>query len=453
MRDTKYALTNFMLYDYANVEEYLIKQAKKGWRLTKITNYYWKFQRAEPADVSCAVTYVPEASRFDPEPTREEQGLVDYCQEAGWKKAADWDQMQVFYHESPDAVPIETDEEMRFEIVKASMGKNTWAYWTIIALYTLLLGMDISDMIKSPVEYLASSHKMLTVLVLFYAVLLFVHMLGKYYYWVKKSGQSLENGGECIRFRKRKWMSWLQWGILVLILGSYVLFSESMTRNIWLVMMIGMILIFILTESLRKLLKRLRASKEVNKFLVATAYIVVYLMLAGGLTAAVIKFDLFTEKPAETYMASDWEWEIYKDEIPLKIEDLRETDYEHYSYEKEAEASLFLKKTECVQRSFPDGLEAYDLSYRILEVRLPGLYSWMFEETLEYLDRYDDENLYDYLEADAEPWNAEIVFRRCDSRSGKTNTWVIGVEQRIIILRTDWELTEEQIEIIAEKLY
>ena len=75
MRDVKYRLETFTLYDYRGVERHLEAMEAKGWRLEKTGNL-WKYRRTEPKKVHYAVTYVPEASEFNPAPTAGQENLA-----------------------------------------------------------------------------------------------------------------------------------------------------------------------------------------------------------------------------------------------------------------------------------------------------------------------------------------------------------------------------------------
>ena len=85
MREFKYQMSIYNLFDYTGVERHLEKMAAKGWRFTSIGNFFWVYRRTEPAKVKYSVTYVPEASQFDPEPLEKQKDIEAYCEEAGWK--------------------------------------------------------------------------------------------------------------------------------------------------------------------------------------------------------------------------------------------------------------------------------------------------------------------------------------------------------------------------------
>ncbi|MGN0335038.1 MAG: DUF2812 domain-containing protein [Lachnospiraceae bacterium] len=452
MRNVKYCINNYMLYDYVNVEKHLMKMAEKGWRLEKISRIFWKYRRAAPASVTYAITYLPEASRFDPDPTEEEMNLIAYCQEAGWEKIADWEQMQVFCNERETPVPIETDERIRLDIIKKSMGKSIWAYWLIIVLYFIPLGMKVSEVLKYPMQMLSENYNLFLIVLLLYLELQFGCVLAKYYYWVRMSEKSVNSGGACLHFSPQKCLKMLNWMMwLLLTVGMILLFNPGM-RGQFLIMLGGLMILYSLSGGLEKLLKYLKAPGELNKFMVIAFYAVLYIVMSGVLTSSFIKYRWFEKKPVSVYETAGWEWDIYADEIPLKIEDLVETDYGHYSYEKDTGESVFMKQEKYSQQSFPDGEEAYDLYYTVTDVKTAFLYDWMVDSNRKSNVRFYNENA-EYKEIDVPEWNADRVFRYFYSENMPGNWWMICVGNRIIELRADWDFTEEQIRIITEKLY
>ena len=125
MKSTKYCMENLFLYDYKHVEEHLSAMAAKGWRLESIGARLWKYRRAEPGKVRYAVTYIQDASQFNPGPTEGQESLAELCAAAGWEKVCDWFQMQIFSTEDLRAVPLETDEALRLQNIQRLMSKRT----------------------------------------------------------------------------------------------------------------------------------------------------------------------------------------------------------------------------------------------------------------------------------------------------------------------------------------
>ena len=128
MRKKKYCIAQFTFYDRTGIQVYLEKMAAKGWMLEKVTNFYWQFSRIEPKAIHFAVTYFPKASEFDPEPGEEQKELYAFCEAAGWKFIAQTAQLQIFYSEADNPVPVETDAGVELKNIHKSAKGNFVVY-------------------------------------------------------------------------------------------------------------------------------------------------------------------------------------------------------------------------------------------------------------------------------------------------------------------------------------
>ena len=124
MKNTKTTFMTFLPYDYQGIEEELKKQSQEGWHLTGIKKNTWTFQKCEPNQYRYCVTYVPDASIYNPEPTKHEITLDEFCEETGWIKAAESNYLQIYATEKEDILPIDTDEELKFQYIKKSIRKH-----------------------------------------------------------------------------------------------------------------------------------------------------------------------------------------------------------------------------------------------------------------------------------------------------------------------------------------
>ena len=96
MRQKKAIIPTFEFHDRTGIQKYLEKQAEKGWMLTQLGKYRWKFQRTEPRKLHFAVVYFPEADLFDPAPGEAEVTFREFCAHSGWILAGSNAQMQIF---------------------------------------------------------------------------------------------------------------------------------------------------------------------------------------------------------------------------------------------------------------------------------------------------------------------------------------------------------------------
>ena len=115
MKTTKKEMFLFSGWDRSGLEEHLARMAEKGWLVEKITSYCLIYRKIEPKKLTFCVCYYPKASSFAPGPTEDQETFYEFCQHAGWVLAAEWAQLQMFYNERENPVPIETDPVMELE--------------------------------------------------------------------------------------------------------------------------------------------------------------------------------------------------------------------------------------------------------------------------------------------------------------------------------------------------
>ena len=135
MKDKKRRFEIFSFLDYTGIAAHLSKMAEKGWMVESMTNFGWTYRRIEPKKLTFYVSYYPKASEFDPEPTEEQKIFHDFCEHTGWILAAVSAQMQIFYNERENPVPIETDPMLEVETIHAAAKKSYLpAYFVLLAV-------------------------------------------------------------------------------------------------------------------------------------------------------------------------------------------------------------------------------------------------------------------------------------------------------------------------------
>ena len=75
-------LYNFL--DRTRLTAHLSEMAARGWLLTSISSWSWKYRRTEPRKLKFAVTFFAGAGRFSPAPAPGLDTFRDYCAQAGW---------------------------------------------------------------------------------------------------------------------------------------------------------------------------------------------------------------------------------------------------------------------------------------------------------------------------------------------------------------------------------
>nr|WP_325213159.1 DUF2812 domain-containing protein [uncultured Oscillibacter sp.] len=464
MRDTKYRLNNFCLYDYRGVEEHLSAMAARGWRLEKAGLTFWKYRRAEPAQVRYAVTYSDSASWFNPGPTEQQQSLEELCGAAGWTKVCDWLQMQIFCTADPAAVPLETDEALRLEGIHRSMKKNFIP--TNLAALLLLLFVardfflalvtgDLYGMVRSNAVLFAAAISVP-------AVCLQIYLLSGYFLWRRRSRRSVEDGGPCLPAGKGyRRASLAQWGLITLFAAAYLLlelFGGGRGRALYFVLYMTLFyLLLFLVRRTTALLRRMKVSKAANMAWTLAVDVVLAFALVGGLTYTAIHFDWFSSGTGsgKTYEYRGETWDVSpRQDFLLTLAELTGEEYGHVSREVSSQGSLFVSERHYWESALlGDGPKSCFLSYTVYETKYPSLQESMLKDLLK------DDPLkfrgmtmftWRYLPDDPAPWGADAAYRRYIDED-PTDTWLLVWPGRAVGISFD-SPTEAQMSTAAAHL-
>lgn len=464
MEKYKYQLGTFSLFDYAGVERHLEKMAAKGWQFDSVT-YFWKYKKAEPASLKYSVTYIPEASDLDPEPLEKQKDIEAYCEEAGWKKVGNWLQMQIFCSENPDAVPIETDEELRLEVIRKSMNKNLLVSHGLLLLVFLMNMFTTFDTAKRNwAEFLSDSHRLWNAGLWIWGILILLIDIAFYLNWMHKAKKAVREGRSCPAAKGYRHWNRLSWcGLAVLVIGMFASYTSGM---VWFMLfyLAGILLIIFGVRKLQLKLKAEGVSKGGN--MAATTLLCVFLsvLLVGGFVAVVIGFDIrLTEKkePAGTILLNGREWKIYQDELPLYVEDFAELEYSDCSREAREKSSILASYGEYEEYLF-DGKEVTSVTvastYEVIDVKAKFLYKFLLDAYYEREFRYWDEEEKEHVEFRVvyENENGKVCRQYFDDGTDTALVaydWLVLTEDKIVSMHLFLDdLTEQQMEIILNKI-
>jgi len=465
MAKYKYQIGTFNLFDYSGVEHHLEKMAEKGWQFDSIGSFFWKYKKIEPATLKYSVTYIPEVSEFDPEPLEKQKDIEEYCREAGWQKVGNWLQMQIFCSENPEAVPIETDEELRLEVIGKSMKKNLlFSHGLLMAVFLMNMFTTFSTAKRNWVEFLSDSHRLWNTGLWMWGLLILLIDIAFYFGWMHKAKKAVKEGLGCPAPKGYRYWNRLAWcGLAVLVIGMFASYTSSM---IWfmLIYLAGIILIIVSVRKLQVKLKKEGVSKGGNWAVTVLLCVFLSLLLVGGFVAVVIGFDIrLTEKnePAGTILFNGREWDVYDDELPLYMNDFSETGNRNSSCRVREEKSSILAGYGEYSEYLYDGEEVTSmttaLTYEVITVKAKFLYDFLLEKYYEREFRNWDDEEREYLEFRTvyENENGKVCRQYYDDRTDMALTafdWLILTEDKIVPMHIYLDdLMEEQMEIIVNK--
>ena len=465
MKDTKKCLVMFSFYDRTSIQAYLEQQAQKGWLLTKISAWGWHFKRIRPQNLHFNISYFSKASAFDPEPSEQQLSFQDFCEYTGWKLAASNAQMQIFYNEQENPTPIETDALMEIEQIHASAQKSFLPSYFLMIFIGLLQAVIFGyRFITNPISILASNASLFSGFCWFMLLLLSAVEIISYFRWHRKAQAMAQLNSSFLPTRGH---THFYLAIIILMLTAFGATLISYGGNkMTIIALDSEVIILGLTAmivSFSELLKKWKLSAKTNRNLTILATLLISFGITGFLLIATIRLidTLLPDKvPAQTYEYMDHTWKQYSDDIPLRIEDLTDTDYLNYSYELTAyDKSVFVEQVEARQRPRMDALAQPSLEYTVTQVKLPLLYSWCEAALLKNIAHNyghpepEDPDWVQIREIDATSWNADKAYQLLLAGEPEMrfllcyDTCIVEID-----FEDDWELTAEQMQIIGQKL-
>ena len=203
---TKKFIMSFQPYDYEGIEKMLSEKSAEGWQLVKAREFSWTFKQGEINEFQYNVTYIPSASEYRAEDTEHQVTLDEYCANAGWERVCNYRKIQIYRNRDPLAVPIDTDEAQKLQMVHLAVKKwLLFPTWLFILFFTLLFVSAIVTFFnkKDPITFDVAK-------IFLYLIVILVSKgidIANYYVWYFKSKKSIENNGKCC---STKWADRIQ---------------------------------------------------------------------------------------------------------------------------------------------------------------------------------------------------------------------------------------------------
>ena len=465
MRNKKRRMEFFSFYNHTSITAHLEKMARKGWLLEEIRRNTWIYRKIEPKILRFAVSYYPKASEYDPEPSPEQRDFWDFCAHTGWVLACTSAQMQIFYNECENPVPIDTDPELEVETIHEAVWKSYFpGQIVLLVMGLIILFIHLLMIHGNAIAYLSSPGQIFGGSCWLIVILMTAMELIVYDRWHKKAEKAAENG----IFLDTVNTTPIQLACLavvgvggVYLVLSYILPGEKMMQFLLVAMTAYLLVLFPLVGAVSRLLKRWKASRNINRVVtVLISFVMAFLMQYAVIlsTLALKEEGYFDKGDMETYEYMGMTWELRRDEIPLKLEVFMEVDPEIYTYARRGDTSfLVCDETMTQQPRFDveNHTELPELTYRVVRVHMPFLYNTCRRQMEKDLTQATHLEIpYEYRDklepADAAPWGAEEAFYVVNEfNNWESNRFFLCYEDRFVDITFDWTVTEEEKQIVA----
>lgn len=451
MKNRKWDFIPFSYYDRTGMERHLEQRAAQGWLLERISNFGWYYRRIQPKQLHFTVTYYLRASQFDPEPTEEQREFHDFCLQSGWKLAATSGQMQIFYNEEPDPVPIDTEPSLELERIGKVMKRLLPFQFILLVIGFCMGGSWLWSLTHRPIDLLSSAYNLATgaiwlMLFLWCAVDLF-----RYFTWRHKAKKAALLG----EFVPTKGCQNLLLAMLAVTVLSFAYFliadRKPGFRLIMLLILACYALLFLVVNGVKNFLKGRKASRAFNRGVTLTVDVVLVFALMVGIGDGLI-WGISTGRISSIEELID---------PPLSVEELTGVEDDRYMTRRMADSTFLITRRNFYQHIPYDQMRQGDdvsfLDYTIVDVHLPFLYNWCVEELLHDRDNWSEETYggqpyYQYVAIDPAPWGAEQAYQLWAGGERASTTYLVCWPGRIVELDPDFHLTEEQMTLAAAKL-
>lgn len=469
MKETKRTIRYFKFYNRKGMQAYLEEMAAKGWLLTKVTELCWQFRRIEPAMLHFSVVYFPQASIYDAEASEKQQQFHALCAHTGWNLAASGAQLQFFYNETENPVPIETDAVLEVENIHKAVKKRFLpGYYGELFLSLLNSVLLVMQGLRDPIAFLSSGGSLLYLLCWILVAILSLTELTGYARWYKKAKRGAEEENRFAEPNSHPEHMFFIIPILLLGIGVFVadkaeqhtaLFSAFAVAGFTLfIAIIGVFLFFGTMSLLKKHNAPTGVTRVVSPLVCGFGCLLMFVLFIGIITDSLIKMPHQKSKEnAIPYKYNGHTFYAYQDTLPFTVSELTETDYTEYSRKSSTKESFLLSDTEAYERPRYDALSEPGMNYRILKVKASFLYEYCQEYLLEdFTLRYGtpEPEIPDWAQAlsvPAAPWGANKAYRLFLDGEPQ-NRYLLCYDEAIVEINFDWEADEAAIGNIKQSL-
>ena len=451
MKDRKYELNRFSIYDTAAVQRHLEEMAAKGWMIRKLGMYLCQYERIEPRQLHFAVVCLPKVSPYDPVPAPGQQLLEEYGAADGWKLEAQQDAMFLFSNDRSDPVPMETDPAVQAEgLVRLAKKRILSGNLSTILLAVVQLMMQLSTLRRRPAEYLADPAEagmlLLWVVILLEGALTLIRTLR----WIGRAKAAAAQGQLPPAESSRATL--LSTVFNLSVLAAVVLLLGIAMGKTGLAAVVVMLGVAWLISLCSREMRELHFSKGLN--ITLTGVLSVFLV-AVSTVFLIMALGKFTETTGETYTTSTgWTFSVYHDEMPLYVQELEDVPDVEWSTQADRSRTPLLERTEYDQRPLSDDPSLPDLSYTVTRVKVPALYGKLKELMLR-AER--DQTIRGaafpnhYESTDTAPWGALDAYQLYWG-DGLIGQYLLFYENVAVEITMPLSPTPEQMALVGQKL-
>lgn len=419
-------------YEIEALEKLLENEAASGWMFIKCLGLFYVFEECEPIKLKYQIDYFDKATIFDTNPKSKTLDYIEYCRESSWHHIFSSGKMQIFYSVDENPIPIQTDENMKFQLASKATLLASWTSWIFLPLiggFTLV--HKVITNLWNPINYISYSSSItdsmemgLEIFWSLYTLFAIINIIrfGMFYFINKrrlKRGLNIKY----YSFKNVQRFSCFYLIFLLLIMVYLVAISTQSTLYIrwFLVVFISMLFMILLVN---KISYSKWANRQINIALTVVLPIVVTVAVMCGIFFSIIFGNNLTSvsfgNTKYSYLTDDIDITLYD----LGIDKPDKTLYEETIHDK---SEWFLGKREEYSDYFFDGDNSYGYTMEIFSSK----YSSIIDKYNKLVLKYQDYSFTE-LAATENTWMSNQVFYGVSGN----NTMYVVIEEGITFVIT-----------------
>ncbi|GMQ59209.1 hypothetical protein AN1V17_36060 [Vallitalea sediminicola] len=288
-KDTKKVIRLNSITEYKTLEKYLEKKAARGLMLCEIKRNTLVFKKTTPRMLIFNVSLFYHSTPFDYPNYEKEKDYRELCEDSGWEYCTSNEIYQIFYKEkNVDAVPIHTDSEEEYRIIKNIFLKTDFISMLVIALMLVMglvqaLNFDYSDLFSNISLFVIISPVFLLLIILF----LYIPTL----IWFIRNKINVARGNELvyISYRTKLVLTVMTWILIaVYIICTFLAVTDGYINIKGVIAFIPAIIVFIVGRYCDKRIKTKKNTRKHNIILVLTVSIITAIIFTASITMGIM---------------------------------------------------------------------------------------------------------------------------------------------------------------------
>ncbi|WP_304942856.1 DUF2812 domain-containing protein [Vallitalea guaymasensis] len=288
-KDTKKVIRFTSITEYKTLEKYLEKKAAMGLMLSEIKRNTLVFKKTTPRDITFNVSLFYHTTPFDYPNYEEEKDYRELCEDSGWEYCTSNELYQIFYKEkNVDAVPIHTDSEEEYRIIKNIFLKTDFIGMLVIALMLVMgfiqaLNFDYSDLFSNISLFVIISPAFLLLIILF----LYIPSL----IWFIRNKINVARGKDLvyISYRTKLVLTVMTWSLIaVYIICTFLAVTDGYKNIKGVIAFIPAIVSFIVGRYCYKRIKTKKNTRKHNIIFVLTISIITAIIFTSSITMSIM---------------------------------------------------------------------------------------------------------------------------------------------------------------------